>query len=163
MTWPITAALKRVRFNGWLTDFCDGTRPDSRGACELSDMAATGDFAVRLFNDEPASASVLKQANKGIGIVQPGDTVTSLSPRRALAVAGGVAFAEFFSEIAGGGTSKSELLGNAPLSLLPDQYQPFSFTVTAGPNVSGGVTLQFAAVTGGDRGQHHRAVRRRRC
>ena len=28
-------------------------------------------------------------------------------------------------------------------------WQPFSFSVVAGPDVSGGVTLQFAAVTGG--------------
>ena len=64
--------------------------------------------------------------------------------------AGGVAFAEFFSELDGGGVSASEILGGGPLTLNPDTYTNFTFETTTGPDVSGGVTVQLTATTGGD-------------
>jgi hypothetical protein len=66
-----------------------------------------------------------------------------------------VAFAELFSEVSGGGVSKSQILGGAPLIPListPNTWFHFSFTTTLGPNVSGGVTLQLSATTGADAG-----------
>jgi MYXO-CTERM domain-containing protein len=48
-------------------------------------------------------------------------------------------------------TTPSEILGGGPLALT-DTYQTFHFSVVAGPDVSGGITLQFAAVTGADAG-----------
>ena len=59
--------------------------------------------------------------------------------------------AEFFSEIAGGGVSASQIFTGGPLGLTGD-WQDFSFTAVAGADVSGGVTLQFACVTGGATG-----------
>ena len=38
-------------------------------------------------------------------------------------------------------------MGGAPL-ILTSSYQPFNFAVNAGPDVSGGLTLQFNAATG---------------
>lgn len=119
-----------------------------------STFSVTGDsnsgmFAAELFNDDPASGAVIKQANLGVDGVKPGDTINISFAAKGSFAAGGVAFAEFFSEIAGGGTSKNEILGGGPLPLTTS-YQTFNFTTTAGPDVSGGVTLQFAAVTGGD-------------
>jgi hypothetical protein len=65
-------------------------------------------------------------------------------------VPGGVAFAEFFTELEGGGTSSAQLLGGAPLAINadPEVWTTFNFTVFAGPDVSGGITLQLGATTG---------------
>ncbi len=108
-----------------------------------------GNFAAEIFNNDPASGAVVKQANIGIGAVNPGNLIKISFAAKGSSAAGGVAFAEFFSEISGGGTSSNEILGGGPLALT-DTYQVFNFMTTAGPDVSGGVTLQFAAVTGGD-------------
>ena len=58
--------------------------------------------------------------------------------------------AAFFSEVDGGGVSSAVILGGAPLALDPDPtvWTSYSFTTAAGPDVSGGVTLQLAAITG---------------
>jgi len=121
------------------------------GTFGLTNDAASGTFAAELANFAPVSGAVIKQANIGIGMVNPGDVLQiSFSAKGSFAV-GGVLFAEFFSEIDGGGVSQSEILGGGPL-FVADQadYVDFTFQAVAGPDVSGGVTLQFAAVTGGD-------------
>ena len=112
---------------------------------------SSGTFAARVFNDVSFSNSLIKQANLGIGIVQPnGQQLTVSFDARGSFPIGGVAFAEFFSELPGGGTSKAEILGGAPLALNPDPnvWTSFSFVVTTGPNVGGGVTLQLGTVNG---------------
>ena len=60
-----------------------------------------------------------------------------------------MSFAEFFSEIEGGGTSGAEILGGGPLPLDPDPevWTRFEFTAVTGPDVSGGITLQLTATT----------------
>jgi hypothetical protein len=133
--------------NGWEATFC--TPPDFSGPCTADNtMPNTGDWAVRMFNDVRATPSVLKQANKAVGLVQPDSQVTVRFAAKGFFGPGGVAFAEFFSELAGGGTSKAEILGGGPI-LVADtpEYQLFEFTVTTGPDVSGGITLQFNAAT----------------
>ena len=116
-----------------------------------SGNALSGSFAGRLENLTDGSAAVIKQANLGIGIVQPGDLVTITFSAKAVNQIGGVNFAEFFSEIDGGGTSSAQILGGAPLFAGAD-WTPYSFTATAGPNVSAGITLQFTATTGANIG-----------
>jgi len=113
--------------------------------------AASGSFAGELTNTAVASAAVVKQANLGIGTVVPGQAVTISFDAKGVGAVGGVSFAEFFSEIDGGGVSASEILGGAPLALT-DTYQSFSFNSIAGPDVSGGITLQLTATTGGATG-----------
>ena len=130
-------------FTGWSL-FDNGTTQ-----FVTTDNPSTGSFAGALENSIPATPSIIKQANIGIGIVQAGDLIRVKFDARGDAAAGGVAFAEFFSELDGGGTSKSDILGGGPLELTSD-WQSFSFDVTAGPDVSGGVTLQLAAITGAD-------------
>jgi len=108
-----------------------------------------GTFAASIDNAVAPSNSLIKQANIGIGTVTPGQTIEiSFAARGSLGV-GAVAFAEFFSELDGGGTSKNEILGGGPLALDPDPnvWKVFNFTTTAGPDVSGGVTLQLGATT----------------
>ena len=113
-------------------------------------FASTGLFGGEVNNPggSPSSA-VIKQANIGQGIVEPGDTIEISFDARGETAAGGVVFPEFFSELDGGGVSKAEILGGGPLP-LSSAFQTFSFTTTAGDNVDGGVSLQFAVITGGD-------------
>jgi hypothetical protein len=110
-----------------------------------------GTFAARILNDVSFSNSLIKQANVGIGTVQPnGQQLTVSFDARGSFPIGGVAFAEFFSELSGGGTSKAEILGGTPLVLNsdPNLWTSFTFVVTTGPDVGGGVTLQLGAVNG---------------
>lgn len=128
--------------------------PTANSTFNITSDANTGNWAAEVFNNDLASSAVVKQANLGIGVVNPGDLIEISFAAKGEGVIGGVVFAEFFSEIDGGGTSSSEILGGGPLALpaVTDPYGNFSFTTVAGTDVSGGVTLQFAAVTGGAQG-----------
>jgi hypothetical protein len=126
----------------------------SNGANEVgttTDNPNSGTYAGVMRANAPSSNAVLKNANVGIGTAVQFVTVDISFRARGAGVDGGVAFAEFFSELAGGGVSKTEILGGGPLALDPDPnvWTEFNFTTTTGPDVSGGVTLQFAAVSGG--------------
>jgi MYXO-CTERM domain-containing protein len=125
--------------------------PTSSSTFNVTNDSNSGTFGAEIFNNAGASGAVVKQANLGIGIVNSGDIITISFAAKGEGAIGGVAFAEFFSEIDGGGVSSSTLLGGAPLALT-NEYQTFNFSIAAGPDVSGGVTLQFAAVTGADIG-----------
>ena len=107
-----------------------------------------GSFAGNLVNLTDGSAAVIKQANMGVGLVNPGDEITISFWAKNINGVGGVNFAEFFSEIAGGGTSSAQILGGAPLFASATDWTFYQFTTFAGPDVSGGVTLQFTATTG---------------
>lgn len=125
--------------------------PSATSTFTITSDANSGSFAAVIENSDTAAAALVKQANIGIGSVSPGDTIRISFAAKGSSAVGGVAFAEFFSEIDGGGISSAEILTGAPLP-LSDQWQTFCFTTTAGPDVSGGVTLQLAAITGGATG-----------
>lgn len=135
-------------FNGW------SLFPTGPDQFAIVAPGAASNYAGCITNSLPASAALMKNANIGVGIVQPSMTVTISFDARGTLANGGVAFAEFFSEIAGGGVSASQILGGAPLMLNanPDVWTHFSYTVTAGPIVTGGVTLQLTATTGAAQG-----------
>lgn len=115
--------------------------------------AASGSFAGEIFNPDIAVGAVVKQANVGIGVVNPGDEIQISFKAKGDFLIGGVLFAEFFSEIDGGGVSSSQILSGGPVLVASEaDYQTFNFTVFAGPDVSGGVTLQFVAATGAAQG-----------
>jgi hypothetical protein len=98
----------------------------------------------------PASFPVIKQANIGIGTVTANSPITiSVDLLGSLAGAGGVVFVEFFSELSGGGTSKSEILGQ-PVPTA--SWTTHTFNTTTGPDVSGGVTLQLKTDCGANPG-----------
>ena len=67
---------------------------------------------------------------------------------RGTQIAGGVIFAELFSELDGGGVSKAELLGGGPLFGNGETWQTATFTTTLGNDVAGGVTLQLKSACG---------------
>ena len=83
----------------------------------------SGGFAGQVFNPDQAAAAVIKQANLGVGVVNPGDAISISFAAKGSGMAGGISFAEFFSEIAGGGVSSSEILSGAPLALDPASAQ----------------------------------------
>jgi len=87
--------------------------------------------------------NLIKNANLEAGNLTPGAAVTvSFDMRGSLSGAGGVVFAELFSELAGGGTSKAEILSGGPLAPA-DAWTSYVFNTTLGPDVAGGVTLQL--------------------
>ncbi len=91
---------------------------------------------------------VIKQANIGTGSVSTNMAVTiSFDLSGSLQGAGGVVFAEFFSELSSEGVSKAEILGGGPLfpATSPVNY---CFETTTGSDVSGGITLQLKAACG---------------
>ncbi|GAL89075.1 hypothetical protein JCM19538_2064 [Jejuia pallidilutea] len=150
MTFSLGFSQVEIALNGGFEtgDFTDWT--ESGGAI-VTTNPSEGTYCAQLNNITPASASLLKNANVGIGTVSAGQEVTITFDARGTLVDGGVAFAEFFSELSGGGVSASGILGGGPLNLDPDPntWKSFSFTTTTGPDVSGGVTLQLTATTGG--------------
>ncbi len=128
--------------------------PSTSGVQEASTSNPNnGTYSARIQNTQPGSASIIKQANLGVGTVSAGQTVYITFSARGSLVDGGVAFAEFFCELTGGGTDCAQILGNAPLGLdpNPDVWTDFSFTydIAPGTDVSGGITLQLTATTGG--------------
>lgn len=150
----LTASAQELTVNGGFeTGDTTGwvSFPTANSTFTVTGDAAGGSWAGNVFNDDLASSAVIKQANIGIGVVSPGDIIDISFDAKGSGTNGGVVFAEFFSELAGGGTSAGGILGGAPLGLT-SEYQTFNFQTTAGPDVSGGVTLQFAVVTGGDTG-----------
>ena len=97
---------------------------------------------------DPAVDNLIKNANLQAGSLTPGASITvTFDLRGSLSGAGGVIFAELFSELAGGGTSKAEILGGAPLNPNPG-WTAYSYTTTLGPDVAGGVTLQLKTSCG---------------
>ncbi|MFT4543345.1 MAG: hypothetical protein ACI841_004771 [Planctomycetota bacterium] len=125
--------------------------PTASSSFAVTSDANSGSWAGEIHNSAGTSAHVVKQANIGIGTVTPGATIDISFAAKGVGVLGGVAFAELFSEISGGGVSSAVLLGGAPIAVT-GSWQTFNYTATAGGDVSGGITLQFAVVTGADIG-----------
>jgi hypothetical protein len=138
----VNGGFETGTFDGW-TLF-----PTGPGQITIAAPGATGAFAAKIDNTVSTSASLIKNANIGVGVVVPGEAITISFDAKGTFANGGVAFAEFFSELAGGGVSRAVLLGGAPLNINPNTWTHFSFTTAAGPDVSGGVTLQLTATTG---------------
>ena len=114
----------------------------------VTDTQANGGVYSGNLNAGSASVALVKQANIGIGTVQPNSTVeVSFDLLGSLTGDGGVVIVEFFSELDGGGVSKSEILFGPP-AFPNDTWTSYSYTVTTGADVSGGVTLQLKAECG---------------
>jgi hypothetical protein len=149
------AQAVQVQVNGGFEsgDFSDWTQfPTGSGQQTVTNVnCSAGTYCGSINNDVAFSNSLFKQANVGIGVVAPNSTyMVTFDARGSYATPGGVAFAEFFSELSTGGTSKAEILGGAPLAINadPNVWTSFSFTGTTGSDVSGGVTLQLGATNG---------------
>lgn len=144
--FPLDPAPGDVLAPGWV-GFSNGGTIEPTTTLPLSPP-----FSASLSASSPGANPVLKNANIGIGVVLPNSAVEISFWASGFAENGGVAFAEFFSELDGGGTSSSEILGGGPLAInnVPgaNVWQQYFFSTVTGSDVSGGVTLQFVAVAG---------------
>lgn len=141
------AALTDVAVNGDFEtgDFSGWTLfPGSLGAAGQTIVAGNPGSAGRLV-ETAAAANIIKQANLLPGEWTEGQQVDIQFDIRGTAGAGGVLFAEMFSELSGGGTSKAEILGGGPLfpNADPNVWTTYEFSSTVGPDSTGGITLQF--------------------
>jgi hypothetical protein len=150
----VNGGFETGNLDGW-TQFCDG--PNNGTCAATMAEASSGAWSGNLVASVPAeggapSFPLIKNANIGIGTVTPGAEVTiSFDLLGSLAGAGGVVFAEFFSELETGGTSKTEILGGGPI-FPTGEWVNYSYTTTAGSDVSGGVTLQLKVDCGASAG-----------
>ncbi len=136
--------------NGNFSNGLTGWFQDAGGAA--GSMISVEDGAAKLVAGTGPSDVIIKASNLGIGIVTPGATVTVSFDAKGSWTNGGVNFAELFSEVAPSGTSKAQLLGNAPLFAqgkgdLAD-WTSFSYTTTLGPVVTGGISLLLKSSCG---------------
>ncbi|MBT8073406.1 MAG: IPTL-CTERM sorting domain-containing protein [Xanthomonadales bacterium] len=141
------AAITDVAVNGDFEtgDFTGWTLfPGSLGPAGQTIVAGNPGSAARLLETAPA-ANIIKQANLLPGEWTEGQLIEIQFDISGTAGAGGVLFAELFSELSGGGTSKAEILGGGPLfpDANPEVWTTYNFSGTVGPDSSGGITLQF--------------------
>lgn len=116
---------------------------------EIVSDSNTGSWAAHFRNDADASGALLKQTGIGAGVLQTGDMVHIEFSGKGAAEVGGVFFAELFVVDAAGGVTQSQILGGAPI-FFGDDYQTYSFDIVVGADVSGGLTIQFGAITGAE-------------
>eukprot|EP00752_Nemacystus_decipiens_P013581 g12039.t1 len=117
--------------------------------------AQDGDWYGRIVNNDAPSAATIKQANLSAGLLTPGANIEISFYARGSGAVGGVQFAEVFSELSGGGVSKAEFVNGGPLFPPSDtDWTLYTYTGTLGPDVSGGVTLQFNAAAGASAGSN---------
>jgi hypothetical protein len=143
----INGGFESGDFSGWELFPNGGVQSITTTNPSVGTFAANLTEPVRGAGD-PAVDNLIKNANLEAGNLTPGASITvSFDMRGSLSGAGGVVFAEFFSELTGGGTSKAEIFTGGPLT--PNAaWTPYSFTTTLGPDVSGGVTLQLKSSCG---------------
>lgn len=128
---------------------------DAEGASFKADNVdpSSGSFSGKLLSDFSAGNggavdAVVKQANLGAGGAAATNTAYDVSfDLRGSALTGGVFFVEFFSELSGGGVSKAEIITGGPHPLTPG-WTTYTYRVTSGPDVSGGITLQMKSSCG---------------
>ena len=144
--------------SGWTDYSSDNNGTFAVVSKPVSGGSWAGNLVAKVSDNGVASFPVVKQANLGKGVVAPNDTIKiSFDLYGEVAGVGHVVIAEFFSELADEGTSKTEILGGGPL--LPTgandwtkKWTSYSFTTTAGPDVNGGVTFQIKADCGPNKG-----------
>jgi hypothetical protein len=147
----VNGGFEANNFTGW-TQFESTPGNQTINTSAPGDTSSEGGFHLRINNTTTGTNSLIKQERAGVGTVQPGASWTVTFDARGSFGPGGVAFAQVFSETAGGpeNCSGCGILGSAPLALNADStvWTSFSFSGSVGPN-SESLTLQLEAVTGG--------------
>jgi beta-glucanase (GH16 family) len=123
---------------------------DNGGTIEIvadNGPSAPGTSAGRVNVTVPGNPT-LKLANLGAGTLAPGQQVTVSFDWKGTDANGGVVDVVLFSEVSGGGVSKTDsILGGGGFPANWTKVGPLN--LTAGADVSGGVTLQITAICGG--------------
>jgi len=126
-------------FTGW------AQFPGSSGPAGQTIVTGNPGSAARLVEFNPAP-NIIKQANLLPGAWTPGQQIDISLDFRGTTGAGGVFFIELFSEVDGGGTSSAVILGGGPqFPASATEWQTLTFTGFAGPDTTGGITLQLNA------------------
>ena len=99
------------------------------------------------------TGATMKFANVGAGFLTPGQAFTVDFDWKGTNGIGGVIDIRVFSELSGGGVSKTDILAGGTGAGLTAGWTNFGLVnLTAGPDVSGGVTVEFTAICGADAG-----------
>ena len=133
-------------FTDWVPESPQGN--DSKAVTTANPASGTYSGNLNCSAGAPCD-SLLKSANRGVGTVTGGQSITISFDYRGVQADGGVIFAELFSELSGGGVSKTELITGGPLFGAGETWNTFTTTTTLGPDVSGGVTLLLKSGCGG--------------
>ena len=100
-----------------------------------------------------ANGATMKFANVGAGLLTPGQAFTVDFDWKGTNGIGGVIDIRVFSELSGGGVSKTDILAGGTGAGLTADWTNFGLqNLVTGPDVSGGVTVEFTAICGADPG-----------
>ncbi len=150
MLFSVSANAVNIEMNGGFEtgDFSGWQQFENQGTQSISSVnPASGSFSANLSISGGAGNTLIKNANIGIGIVQPGQMVDISFAVRGVTADSAVIFAELFSELDGGGVSQAEILGGGPIFATAD-WVTYTFQAMTGPDVSGGITVQFVVACG---------------
>ena len=150
---PAVAAGADLATNGNFEtgDFTCWQEFPNGGTISLSDPLNGSLFAGKLDASGQPVGVTLKQANLGAGELAAGQTVQVTFDWKGTAAAGGVVDIRLLSELAAGGVSKEDIIQGG--GVFPADWTTVGpLDLVLGPDVSGGITLQFTAICGGDAG-----------
>ena len=116
--------------------------PNSGSITVVDTDSSSGTYSARVVAG-PTQNPVLKQERRAAGTVNPGDTINISFDMKGSAADGGVIFPELISEPAGPGQLLDTIA--APTA----GWTTYSYSATAGANVTEGITFQLAVVCGG--------------
>ncbi len=133
---------------GW--EIFDSSNSGNGGTISVVSPGASGTFAGNLNITAPGNPT-LKQSNRAAGQLTPNQVVTVTFDWRGTDANGGVANIVLFSELTGGGVSDTFTIFDGP-GFPADWTTVGPLNITTGNDVSGGVTLQIAAICGGAAG-----------
>ena len=123
------------------------------GTTTIISPGSTGNFAGEASSINVANGATMKFANVGAGQLTPGQAFTVDFDWKGTNGIGGVIDIRVFSELSAGGVSKTDILAGGTGAGLTADWTNFGLTnLTAGPDVSGGVTVEFTAICGADAG-----------
>jgi hypothetical protein len=91
--------------------------------------------------------NLIKQSNRAVGLVQPGDAIKVTFDARGFAGVSAVTQIIMFSEFAGGGATPTFF--DFFLNADADTWTSYEYNTFAGGDVAGGITLAFKVACGG--------------
>ena len=123
------------------------------GTTTIITPGSTGTWAGEASAIDVPTGATMKFANVGAGFLTAGQAFTVDFDWKGTNGIGGVIDIRVFSELSGGGVSKTDILAGGTGAGLTADWTNFGLVnLTAGPDVSGGVTVEFTAICGADAG-----------